>query len=779
MLPTCTTELGATKAPEASGETSREETTVRINNVRNNGTPGINTSSGHKRRPKVRVAPSLVSSRVKQKATTVTQHRRDHVSQLSSSVEGNPADVPSSQPIRSESERMQITTGTVSISDLHTNICSQNIATSEGSQESNERRELGAGDPAKDGEEKNATPETTKDTHDAPTTSNAGPLGNNSLSKRLIDTQFLGVNGLPSVTASAEVKRRPRIHVTPNLVSRRNGQRTNISGQRQNEATPELTNKKVLGANGLPSVTASEVKRRPKIHVTPNLVIRSGQKTNISHQRPHISEPSSTTTKETVRHNSIPCDKVNEQEPKQFTVATSASLRRVEVTPKLSQASITTTSKSTEHRVDNSLDINGSSKKNSHTVDGKSLESSERQEVEKPDTLATSNLCKSVTASPAIKTLSSESQAWKGVKGPTNLPILGNSKRRSKVRAVPSREQELIMLNLDVHDTSVTPTPLTSKNSFSITSGQNNSIDKSVEVCKEGDIVSKSPAPYTTDNRTAEKTQKAAERKEPKSKKRKSDTDITEPKETKKSKPEKHLFRTRKGEYKKKIESEGLEHDNMKIYDFIFWNPTDNPMAGRKKQCRKKPCVSTKKDSQPEGSGEGQNKTPNTVSFPPTLNQNEKETESMDDDQQSSETAFAPRVKIGPDGQLMIDYDSLNIKTTANRKRDKIMATTAVTEEHNDASHKSLYRKKRSRHREWTPDENVLFYKALSTVGTDFSMMEALVTSRSRSELKSKFKREEKLNKDMVERSLQDSSMHLMSNFSEESGITKTSHPIS
>lgn len=66
--------------------------------------------------------------------------------------------------------------------------------------------------------------------------------------------------------------------------------------------------------------------------------------------------------------------------------------------------------------------------------------------------------------------------------------------------------------------------------------------------------------------------------------------------------------------------------------------------------------------------------------------------------------------------------------------------------------------------------ETARFYKALSTVGTDFSLMETLFAWRSRAELKTKFKKEERSNRVLVDKALQDSTQFDFSLFDIESG---------
>lgn len=63
----------------------------------------------------------------------------------------------------------------------------------------------------------------------------------------------------------------------------------------------------------------------------------------------------------------------------------------------------------------------------------------------------------------------------------------------------------------------------------------------------------------------------------------------------------------------------------------------------------------------------------------------------------------------------------------------------------------SSYRAKRPRSKKWSVEENVRLYKALSTIGTDFSCMVRLFKNRSREEIKRKFKREEKARPQLID----------------------------
>ncbi|XP_076055415.1 uncharacterized protein LOC143033805 [Oratosquilla oratoria] len=285
---------------------------------------------------------------------------------------------------------------------------------------------------------------------------------------------------------------------------------------------------------------------------------------------------------------------------------------------------------------------------------------------------------------------------------------------------------------------------------------------------------------------------------------------------------EKKFFRERKQEYRKKISAGSLEKSKMTMFDLIFWNPQTNPMPGRTESPKKRTKTETEETDvvsekleeervddlaldvvetpaeeavpaevaiadQPDSSHAHENAPPDVHEVPDDgsadrLQDENKESLALDTPSQDSQDTstheneedsqpadeFAPRVKIGPDGKIILDEKSLTIKTTAAKNRDKILSSTKVVEENVDNTSKyGLWTKKRKRSTEWTMKETARFYKALSTVGTDFSLMETLFPWRSRSELKTKFKKEERISWDLVDRALRDSTQFDFSIFDE------------
>ncbi|XP_071526414.1 uncharacterized protein Bdp1 [Panulirus ornatus] len=254
-------------------------------------------------------------------------------------------------------------------------------------------------------------------------------------------------------------------------------------------------------------------------------------------------------------------------------------------------------------------------------------------------------------------------------------------------------------------------------------------------------------------------------------------------------KTEKQIFRERKKIYRNKISRGVLERSNMTMFDLIFWNPSSNPMPGRTETSRKRVRLSSKCETESIASDvieeqrvddlgldvsgmapEASPSTPDEVQVCQESSETPKPSDiKAKEEASTTEDVLAPRVKIGPNGQIILDEQSIKIQTTAAKNRDEILSKAEVVEECNDSAHYGKWSKKRHRSNEWTIRETARFYRALSTVGTDFSLMEALITWRSRAELKTKFKKEEKINQELVDRALKDCTQFDFSLFEDES----------
>lgn len=120
-------------------------------------------------------------------------------------------------------------------------------------------------------------------------------------------------------------------------------------------------------------------------------------------------------------------------------------------------------------------------------------------------------------------------------------------------------------------------------------------------------------------------------------------------------------------------------------------------------------------------------------------------------DEPEEEAMPVPQVKIGENGELILDEQSLVIETTESRK-PRELTTTAINYDDLDTGYGIYKRCKRTK--DWTVAETKQFYRVLQMIGTDFSMMLAYFKNRTRRDLKLKFKKEEKINQTLIDKVL-------------------------
>jgi hypothetical protein len=185
---------------------------------------------------------------------------------------------------------------------------------------------------------------------------------------------------------------------------------------------------------------------------------------------------------------------------------------------------------------------------------------------------------------------------------------------------------------------------------------------------------------------------------------------------------------------RKSIKYDRKDRSVMTMKDLIHNNP---PMTDEQKEMRDKDIELTDKQSAEETAKEEEKEEP-------------IETE-------KSEPSGGPRVKVGADGVLILDEESVIVKRKKCEDRDE----KAVIERAGTTSAFTNYSSFRSKTRgsskpRWTEHETIRFYSALNTIGTDFTLMADLFFrgKRSRLDLRNKFKKEEKINKQMIDDAL-------------------------
>ncbi|RCN37290.1 hypothetical protein ANCCAN_16807 [Ancylostoma caninum] len=160
---------------------------------------------------------------------------------------------------------------------------------------------------------------------------------------------------------------------------------------------------------------------------------------------------------------------------------------------------------------------------------------------------------------------------------------------------------------------------------------------------------------------------------------------------------------------------EELDPKKMRMMDMIYWNPKKEKGMSRKytdteSVVGEKPAQSSEKQASVGG---------------------------------SAKTA-APQVKIGADGRLVIDEESLVVaKETTNESIWETVEEDRMTRKVTSLSFRNrMWRKGTA----WTEKETELFYEILRCTGPDFGLMHEFFPSRARNELKSKFNKEERTN---------------------------------
>ncbi|KMR00325.1 transcription factor tfiiib component b -like protein [Lasius niger] len=123
-----------------------------------------------------------------------------------------------------------------------------------------------------------------------------------------------------------------------------------------------------------------------------------------------------------------------------------------------------------------------------------------------------------------------------------------------------------------------------------------------------------------------------------------------------------------------------------------------------------------------------------------------------EEDEDDPSAMPVPQVKVGPDGQLIIDEQSLVIEQKDAKRVREIMSNDIIIEE--GICNNGGFYKKHKRSKDWPKWETLKFYRVLNVVGTDFLLMQTLFPNRTRQEIKQKYKKEERVNRQLIEKAL-------------------------
>nr|XP_046230918.1 transcription factor TFIIIB component B'' homolog isoform X2 [Scatophagus argus] len=120
----------------------------------------------------------------------------------------------------------------------------------------------------------------------------------------------------------------------------------------------------------------------------------------------------------------------------------------------------------------------------------------------------------------------------------------------------------------------------------------------------------------------------------------------------------------------------------------------------------------------------------------------EEEEEAAEEEEE--EALMVPQVKVAEDGSLIIDEESLTVEVQRAKGPNPAQDRDPIFERGSTTTYSSF--RKGTYSKPWSSEETDMFFLAISMVGTDFSMICQLFPHRARSEIKNKFKKEEREN---------------------------------
>lgn len=207
-------------------------------------------------------------------------------------------------------------------------------------------------------------------------------------------------------------------------------------------------------------------------------------------------------------------------------------------------------------------------------------------------------------------------------------------------------------------------------------------------------------------------------------------------------------------EFQNKFRNKAPDRSRLTMFDLIFYNPTTNPMKSSEQgNTNKKPIPTINLDDKEE---QEERLNEEQVDEPSAPDDTQKDKSEGQEEEEEDIAMPVPQVKVGPDGQIILDEKSLVIETTGVKKGREDLANSAVIVDYGIGSTGyGMYSKKiNKKSRDWSKEETLKFYRALNTVGTDFSLMQSIFPKRTRQDLKVKYKKEDRVNRYLVEKAL-------------------------
>ncbi|XP_075938415.1 uncharacterized protein LOC142938781 isoform X2 [Anarhichas minor] len=197
-----------------------------------------------------------------------------------------------------------------------------------------------------------------------------------------------------------------------------------------------------------------------------------------------------------------------------------------------------------------------------------------------------------------------------------------------------------------------------------------------------------------------------------------------------------------------------LDPAKMTMRDLIRYLPQSNPMTSSVEESAQenetvvppspgkevcKPCSSPEREQEP-------------VVLPKLGSPREGDEDG--EEEEDDDGTLVPQVKVAEDGSLIIDEESLTVEVLRAKGPNPANDRDPIFERGSTTTYSSF--RKGTYTKPWSSEETDMFFLAVSMVGTDFSMICQLFPLRARSEIKNKFKKEERENSWRVDKAFRE-----------------------
>ncbi|XP_073333972.1 uncharacterized protein [Pagrus major] len=190
-----------------------------------------------------------------------------------------------------------------------------------------------------------------------------------------------------------------------------------------------------------------------------------------------------------------------------------------------------------------------------------------------------------------------------------------------------------------------------------------------------------------------------------------------------------------------------LDPAKMTMRDLIRYLPMSNPMSSSLEAPENETVVppSPEREELPEKAQEPE--VPPKIASPREEEEEEEAEAAAEEaaaEEEQDDALMVPQVKVAEDGSLIIDEESLTVEVQRAKGPNTIQDRDPIFERGSTTTYSSF--RKGTYSKPWSNEETDMFFLAISMVGTDFSMICQLFPHRARSEIKNKFKKEEREN---------------------------------